>query len=241
MPNPVIGVTTSYGKNKHGHPTIYLLRAYVEALIETGGAPVLIPSDLTKTGLRALYGRLDGVLFTGGGDIALQYFHGEPNPHVDGVELERDRTEFGLLQASLSDGKPFLGICRGLQVINVGMGGTLYSHLSDQMPGALKHDFSRGHPRSYLAHPVVLEPGTRLVGILGENSVSVNSLHHQGVKDMAPGLTAAGFASDRLLEALELPDHPYGLAVQWHPEWLMDQPATQRLFRSFVEAAGKKR
>jgi len=92
-----------------------------------------------------------------------------------------------------------------------------------------------------LAHPVVLEPGTRLVGILGENSVSVNSLHHQGVKDMAPGLTAAGFASDRLLEALELPDHPYGLAVQWHPEWLMDQPATQRLFRSFVEAAGKKR
>jgi len=241
MTNPVIGVTTSYGKNKHGNPTIYLLRAYVEALIESGGAPVLIPSDLTGAGLQAIYDRLDGLLFTGGGDIALEYFQGEPNSHVDEVELDRDRTEFGLLQASISSGKPFLGICRGLQVINVGMGGTLYSHIHDQLPGAIEHDFSPGHPRSYLAHSVVLEPATRLAGILGENAVSVNSLHHQGVKEMAPGLKAAGFAPDGLLEALELPDHPYGLAVQWHPEWLRDQVATQRLFRSFIEAAGNRK
>jgi len=241
MRNPVIGVTTSYGKNKQGSPTIYLLRAYVEALIETGGAPVLIPSDLTETGLQAMFDRLDGVLFTGGGDIAPEYFHGEPNPHVDEVELDRDRTEFGLFRASISSGKPFLGICRGLQVINVGMGGTLYSDIADQLPGAIQHNYSPGHPRNYLAHPVAMEAGARLTGILGESLLPVNSLHHQGVKEIGQGLQAAGFAPDGLLEALELPDHPYGLAVQWHPEWLRDQPAAQRLFRSFVEAAGGKR
>jgi putative glutamine amidotransferase len=237
---PVIGVTTSFGKNKQGLPTIYLLRAYVEALLESDGAPLLIPSDLTSEGLKAVYDRLDGVLFTGGGDIALHYFRGEPNPHVLEVEGERDQTEFDLLRASISSGKAFLGICRGLQVINVGLGGTLFSHISDQLPGAVQHDYSLGHPRTYLAHRVTIESGSRLSRILGESSLPVNSLHHQGVNEIAPGLKAAGFAPDGLLEALELPDHPYGLAVQWHPEWLRGQAATQRLFRSFVEAAANK-
>ncbi len=239
MFHPIIGVTTYQGKDDKDLPIVALLRAYVDALIQAGGVPVLIPSSLSAETRQTLYGRIDGILFTGGGDMAVDRFGGEPHLRVYGVDVERDSIELSLLDALVHDKKPFLGICRGFQMVNVGLGGTLYTHIEDQMPGALKHDYYPDFPRTYLAHKVKVDSGTRLVNILGEADLFVNSLHHQGVKDVSEALNPVAFAPDSLVEAVELPNHPFGIAVQWHPEWLTDQLSTQRLFQAFVEAAGK--
>jgi putative glutamine amidotransferase len=237
MAYPIIGVTTYQGKNDNGLPIVTLLGAYIDALVQAGGVPVLIPSRLTDEIRRSLCGRLDGILFTGGGDIALDRFNGEPHPSVDNVDLERDSIELSLLDTLVHGEKPFLGICRGFQLINIGLGGTLYTHIEDQMPNALKHDFYPSFPRNHLAHKVIIVGGTHLANILGETRLSVNSLHHQGAKVIPSALKPAAYALDGLVEAVEIPNHPFGIAVQWHPEWLTNQPATQRLFRAFVEAA----
>jgi len=237
MAYPIIGVTTYHGKNDEGFPIVALLRAYVDALVQAGGTPLLIPSSLTDGALWALYGHLDGILFTGGGDIALDRFNGLPHPRVANVDIERDSIELALLDAVMRDEKPFLGICRGFQVINVGLGGTLYTHIEDQIPGALKHDYSPNFPRTYLAHKIRVEGGSYLANILSETDLSVNSLHHQGAKDVSAALKSTAYALDGLVEGVELPNHPFGIAVQWHPEWLTDQLATRRLFHAFVVAA----
>lgn len=235
---PIIGITTSEEVNSNGFPVVRLNRAYVDAVQGAGGVPVLIPSSLAKNGWEALYLHLDGVLFAGGGDIAIERFGGQPHPKVDLVDLPRDAVELDLLEAVRSDGKPFLGICRGCQLLNVGLGGTLYTHIADQMPGALQHCLSDDQ-HHVLVHEVRIEEGTLAAQVFGEPILKVNSHHHQGIKDLADGLRVAGRSPDGLVEAVELPDHPFGLAVQWHPEWLTDQLVTRQLFQAFVDASSK--
>jgi putative glutamine amidotransferase len=236
--NPLIGITTYQSKNIYGQPTIDLQQSYVRAVMQAGGVPVLIPSLIAEDGWDAVYSRLDGILFSGGGDIALEHFAGDPHPRIDDVEPERDSVELKMVQAAVSDGKPFLGICRGCQVVNVALGGTLYTHIPDQLPNALDHSYP-GNMRTVLVHEVKIEEGTQVAEIYGEPIIKVNSLHHQGLKDIAPVLRVAGRAPDGLVESVELPDHPFGVAVQWHPEWLTDQQPTRNLFRKFVESAGE--
>jgi len=235
----IIGITTNHSVNVYGQPTVMLMQSYVRAVMQAGGVPVLIPSLIAEDGWDALYGRLDGLLFSGGGDIGLEHAPGEPHPRIADVDPARDSVELKLVHAAASDGKPFLGICRGCQVVNVGLGGSLYTHIPDQLPHALDHSYP-GNMRTVLVHEVKIEEGTRLAEIYGEPIIKVNSLHHQGLKDIAPSLRVAGHAPDGLVEAVELPDHPFGLAVQWHPEWLTDEESTRNLFRKFVEAAGNK-
>ncbi len=239
MSTPVIGLTTYNGENKYRHPIAALTQKYIAAVNDAGGVSVLIPSGANTESLRALLGRLDGILLTGGGDIAIERFNGESHARVDGVDLDRDALEFFILQAAAESGKPFLGICRGFQMVNVALGGTLYTHIQGQLPGAIKHDYDSGSQRQFLAHAVHVEKTSSLAGVLGEPVLKVNSLHHQGAKDLAPALKPAAHAPDGLVEAVELPGHPFGMAVQWHPEWLTDQPVTQRLFRAFVAASGR--
>lgn len=233
---PLIGITTNNTTNSYGQPIVMLQRSYVKAVMDAGGVPVLIPSLIAEEGWDALYSRLDGILFSGGGDISLDYFRGDPHPRIDDVDLERDSVELKMVQAAASDGKPFLGICRGCQIVNVALGGTLYTHIPDQLPNALDHDYP-GNKRTVLVHEVKIEEGTHVAEIYGDPIIKVNSLHHQGLKDIAASLRVAGHAPDGLVEAVELPDHPFGLAVQWHPEWLTDQESTKNLFRKFIEAA----
>jgi putative glutamine amidotransferase len=235
---PLIGITTYQAFNEYGQERILLQKAYAKAVMNAGGVPVLIPSMIADDGWDAVYSRLDGILFSGGGDIALENSPGEPHLRITEVDLARDSGEMKLVNASASDGKPFLGICRGAQVVNVALGGTLYTHIPDQLPNALDHSYP-GDMRTVLVHEVKIEEGTRIAEIFGEPILKVNSLHHQGLKDIAPSLRVAGHAPDGLVEAVELPDHPFGLAVQWHPEWLTDQEPTRNLFKKFVEAAGK--
>jgi len=233
---PLIGITTTQAKTVYGQPTVMLMQSYIHAVIGAGGVPVLIPSMLAEDGWDAVYSRLDGILFSGGGDIGLEYSPGAPHPRIDEVDPVRDSIELKLVQAAAADGKPFLGICRGCQVMNVALGGTLYTHLADQLSNALDHSYP-GNMRTVLVHEVQIDEGTHIAEIFGEPIIRVNSLHHQGLKDIAPSLRVAGHAPDGLVEAIELPDHPFGLAVQWHPEWLTDQAPTRNLFRNFVQAS----
>jgi putative glutamine amidotransferase len=236
---PVIGITTSEGTNPDGLPAILLLQAYANAILQAGGVPALIPSMLAEKGWDILYDRLDGVMFSGGGDIAPEYFNGQDHPRIAGIEPLRDSIEMSLLRVVVNDGKPFLGICRGIQTVNVGLGGTLYEHLGEQFPREIDHTYPTTM-RTTLVHQVKIEEGTQIADVVGEPILKVNSLHHQGLRDIAPGLRVTGYAPDGLVEAVELPGHPFGIAVQWHPEWLTDQQPTRNLFKAFVEAAGSK-
>lgn len=238
MKHPLIGITSSVGKNKDDHPTVYLLQAYVDAIQNAGGIPVIIPNSIATTEWDVLYQRLDGILFSGGGDIQTDLFNGSDHPLVDGVEPARDATEMAFLRAAATDGKPFLGICRGAQLMNVALGGTLYTHIHDQFSGQIQHDYP-GNRRKALVHPVNVNEDSHAAEIFGETLLHVNSLHHQGLKDIAPNLNAVAHAPDGLVEMVELPDHPYALAVQWHPEWLTDQEPMRKLFQSFIHAARK--
>lgn len=238
MPKPLIGITTRNGKDGDGHPLTALQHTYTRAILQAGGLPILIPSMLQEEDFLDLYSRVAGILFTGGGDVSLEYFNGSNHPRIGEVDQARDLTEISLMRAAVNDGKPILGICRGAQVMNVAFGGTLYTHIHDQLKGALDHDYP-GDLRRVLVHPVRVDETTRSAEIFGETLLNVNSLHHQGLKDIAPGLLATGYAPDGLVEVVEIPDHPYAVSVQWHPEWLTDQIPMQRLFKSFVDASGR--
>jgi putative glutamine amidotransferase len=236
MAYPVIGVTTMRRKTQYGMQISTLAEAYVEALLQAGVCPVLIPNQLPEGAVDTLFSRLDGVVFTGGGDIKTSYYQGEDHPKVGGVEVDRDRVELKLLERAVNDGVPFLGICRGLQLINVGLGGTLYADIADQVPGASKHDYYPDWERDHLAHPVEVDEGTQLAGIIGDGQIEVNSLHHQAVDKVAAGLVVTATAPDGIVEGLELPDHPFGLAVQWHPEWLTAHRRMRALFAAYAAA-----
>ncbi len=237
---PLIGITTSRISHANAqYSTISLMEAYVRAVSTAGGAPLLIPLGLPLEQLDEIYGRLDGILFSGGGDVAPEVFGGTYHPLVGGVDVDRDRVELYLARAAAQDGRPFLGICRGIQLINVALGGSLYTHIADQNPEPLKHDFFPDWPRDYLAHAVRVDADSRLAHILGATSVSVNSLHHQGLQRLAAGLRPVAAAPDGLVEGVEYANHPFGLAVQWHPEWMQEHAPMRALFKAFVDACAR--
>lgn len=237
MPVPVIGVTTSHSQSASGLSLITLTEAYVQALLRAGATPLLIPLGLSSEHLSNLLPRLDGILFTGGGDIHPERYASSMHPLVSEIDPDRDQVELGLFENTLQARLPFMGICRGLQLVNVGLGGTLYEDILDQHPGAQRHQFSGEHPRNFLAHWVNIQEDSRLAEIVQAGSARVNSLHHQGIARLAPGLRPVAFAPDGIIEAVELQGYPFGMAVQWHPEWLPEDPAMAALFRAFVSAS----
>lgn len=238
MSPPLIGITTENRLSPGASPSISVPKAYVEAVVQAGGNPVLLPLGLPEDRLDDCLNLLGGILFSGGGDVDPRLYGGDSHERVGGIDADRDRVELYLLSGVVQAGIPFLGICRGIQLVNVGLGGTLYADIAAGRPGALKHDYYPGWPRDHLAHRVEIEPGSQIRQILGAQIVTVNSLHHQAIDRLAPGLRATAHSPDGLVEAVELAGHPFGLAVQWHPECLPADPAMRALFQSFVRAAG---
>jgi putative glutamine amidotransferase len=237
MGAPLIGLTAARTKNAQGLPMNSVMEAYLSSVVDAGGSPILIPVNLPGEQLHTILSHLDGVLFTGGGDIHPDRYGGEDHPTVNLVDLDRDRVELSLFDQATQAGMPFFGICRGLQVVNVACGGSLYTDIQGLRPGALKHDYFPDWPRQHLAHPIEVNAGSRLAEILGGTNVEVNSLHHQGVERLGPSLKPVAYAPDGIIEAVELPGYPFGLAVQWHPEWLQAYEPMRALFKAFVEAA----
>jgi putative glutamine amidotransferase len=239
-------------------------QTYIHALAKAGAAPLLIPNLTDKTLLRTLYDLLDGLLLSGGEDIDPAHYGETRHEKCGPVSPDRDKVELTLTRWAMDDGKPLLGICRGIQVLNVTLGGSLYQDIQAQVQGAGKHDYRYpGYPRNRLSHPVlspacpersrrvegtaIVAPQTRLAHILGLlNSPCplywVNSSHHQAIKDVAPGLTVAACAPDGIVEAVEAEGHPFAVGVQWHPEELADNDArSHRIFDALVEACQRRK
>jgi putative glutamine amidotransferase len=208
----------------------------VRAVERAGGLPVIVPLGLQPAVLHALLARLDGVLLAGGGDIDPMRYGAGPHPALAGVNAERDEAELSLARWAAAEARPLLGICRGAQVFNVALGGTLYRDIAEH-PGAQRHTYYPGLPYDLRPHPVKIDEDSHLARAIGSPIITVNSLHHQACRQLAPGLRAVAHAPDGLIEAVELPSHPFALAVQWHPECLPDAPEMQRLFEAFVAAA----
>lgn len=237
MKTPLIGLTTERLSIQKPIVTVGAKEAYVRAILKAGGIPLLIPVGLTRSQLRDMFEKLDGIVLVGGGDIEPSRFNGSPHPRVYDVDQERDEMEIELVQMAAQDGKPLLGICRGAQVINVAMGGTLYTDIADQLKGALKHDYFPNYPRDTLAHKVKIMDRTLLEKIIGEDEIQVNSLHHQGLARIGEELRVSAWSPDGLAEAVELLGHPFLMGVQWHPEWLTHHPAHFALIETFIQIA----
>ena len=235
MKTPVIGVTTS--KTSTGELAVQ--HVYTQSIFRSGGIPILLPIGIAEDALTIVTERLDGLLLTGGGDISPQYFGGKPHIRITEDPSGRDEVELGLARLAVRQDLPLLGICRGLQVINVAMGGTLYTDIEDQFSRQIRHDCYPGWPRDYLAHPVDLLPGSKLHAILGKARLEVNSFHHQAIERLAPGLRPTAHAPDGLIEAVEIPGHRFGIGVQWHPECMPDSAEMRALFDAFIQSAMK--
>ena len=240
MPRPLIGVPTGREKSQRffGLPLYIINQTYVRAQEQLGALRLLIPLVLSETTLRGTFARLDGILLPGGEDLDPAHYGAERHPQLGPTDLERDRTELLLTEWALHAGMPLLGVCRGVQVINVACGGTLYQDLHSERPDLDKHDyFPPKFERFRIVHNVEVAADSLLARALGE-SHAVNSMHHQGIATLGKGLRAVGVAEDGLVEAVEMPGLPFVLGVQWHPEELAKTDShSGSLFLEFVRAA----
>lgn len=228
---PLIGITA--GTNDQ-EVYITLSRHFMEPLMVHGAMPVVLPLTDDPALLEDYVRTLDGVLFSGGVDVDPLLFGEQQHPACGAISPMRDAHELTLARILLRTGKPVLGICRGLQLMNIALGGDIYQDLPAQYPGELN-----AHRQKQLAvypsHPVQLKEGSILHRIAGTDTLSVNSLHHQAVKN-AVGWEAVAYAPDGVIEACEKPDHPFFVGVQWHPERLWEKDENARLlFAAFVK------
>jgi len=241
---PIIGVTTqTQDAIPNELPRCWIMgQRYVEVLTSFGAVPWLVPllPDDEAT-LRAIYERLDGVFLPGGADVDPASYGDEKHAACGRTDPARDRTEVALARWAAEDGKPVLAVCRGEQILNVAAGGTLYQDLAAHRDGSIKHDYfpvDGKYTREFLSHPVRVAAGTRLGELLEDDVIEVNSMHHQGIKTLAPGLVASAVAPDGVIEAVEPENGQFMIGVQWHPESLVDSdPRMHRLFTAFTAAA----
>jgi len=236
---PLIGVTTSAERTPKGVDRAFLNAAYIRAIERAGGVPLLLTPFHSPGAIEALWPRLDGILLTGGGDIAPARFTTDPaHPETSLISEERDVLELDLVtRRAVDEGVPLLAICRGLQVLNVAMNGTLHQHVPDVFGATPQH--AQEDMRDARTHAVSVEPGSALARLVGGTELRVNSFHHQAIKDLGEGLTPVAWAEDKLIEAVERPGAPgFVVGVQWHPEELVEvDEAARRLFAALVDAA----
>jgi putative glutamine amidotransferase len=210
---------------------------YLHALEAAGATPMLLHLTSTQPVIDDLYARCDALLFAGGGDVAGHYFGEEHHPNAGAPEVLRDAVELALVRRAAADRLPIAGICRGLQVINIALGGTIYQDLDSQLPTALDHRASSKHPaRAYLAHPLRIAADSWLATRLGTTAIAANTHHHQSLKAIAPGLRVTATAPDGVVEAAEGTGAQFIVAVQCHPEDLWDgaEPRWRGFFDGFV-------
>jgi len=236
---PRIGISVNFEDLGKGRNGMYIGADYTDGVYEAGGLAVVLPFTVDEDVIEEIADDLDGLLLTGGVDVDPAYFGAEPLPGLGEVTPVRDRMEALLIRAMMARKKPILGICRGVQIMNAVLGGTLYQDLPREWKGQLQH--AQKAPRQHMAHAVEVVGGTRLAAIYEDQTVPVNTFHHQAVAKVAPGFVACAHSSDGLVEAIEKPGDPFVLGVQWHPENLWRVHAGhRRLFAQFVEATARQ-
>ena len=227
----IIGVTPHY------EPAMqtYMMRAnYLSSVSAAGAVPAIMPALIDE--VDRLADTFDGYLFIGGPDVHPSLYGQPLRTYCGDISDARDEFEIAMLKAVLARKKPVLAICRGIQVMNVALGGTLYQDLFMEHPSCINHSMER--PYNRMAHDVILTSGEPLAELLGREKLGVNSCHHQAIRTLAPGLKEMARSTDRLIEAVYLPDQPFAWGVQWHPEHttLVDE-ASLSIFKALVDAA----
>jgi putative glutamine amidotransferase len=240
---PLVGVSTSEVRSPgdrqpvaQGEPPrteLALGERYLDAIRVAGGMPVIL-APVQADSVEELIGRLDAVCLSGGPDLHPSAYGTLPHDELGPTEPALDEFELALARAAVARGIPVLGICRGMQVLNVAMGGSLHQHLPDH-EGGVEHRQQR--PSGQPTHRVTLGRASRLTKVIGRRYVEVNSFHHQGLHAIGKGLAIAGHAPDGHVEAIEAPGRRFTFGVQWHAECLVDRPEHLALFRGLIRAA----
>ncbi len=236
---PIIGITTSgrsegYVQSKHYDEYYSTPAQYIDAVRRAGGTPLLIPPG--GDDFDAILALVDGVVITGGTDVDPQQYNGNTeNPNLYPADKERDSGEIGLAKHLINEKQtPLLCVCRGIQVLNVATGGTLHEHILD----IRDEDIHRSPEGIWTLQEVAIESGSLSANVMGTTQVKTTSGHHQAIKDLGEGLRVVGTAPDGIIEAVEMPDHPWLIGVQWHPEVTAMKDSTQQaLFDALVEQA----
>ena len=243
---PLIGISCSMGQaiysmTQDNPPQLQhrLGDSYVKAIMQAGGIPILLPNSTDLSCVEEIAAGLDGFLLSGGGDVDPTLFGERATAQLGAVTPRRDDFELALARYVMNETeKPVLGICRGIQVMNVAMGGTLHIDLPSE--GKLCHSMGM-YPRNVRTHDVNVTTGTRMAEIMDGTESRVNSFHHQAIRDVADCFTVSTVSvPDNVVEAVEIPGERFVVGVQWHPEELTEFPEARNLFRRFVEAAAKK-
>ncbi|MCO5202964.1 MAG: gamma-glutamyl-gamma-aminobutyrate hydrolase family protein [Chloroflexi bacterium] len=236
---PLVGVTAATAFDSRGFERASLNLSYLRALEVAGAVPLVLTPGMGREQLEAALGRCSGLVLSGGGDVEPGRYGQPPHESIIGVSEARDELEFAAIETAERAGLPVLAICRGMQVLNVALGGTLLQDISSMVEGALAHSVQE--PCHGPAHGVEVAAGSRLAGIVGGGRVEVNSRHHQAVGRLGEGLVVTARTADGIIEAIEAPGARFVVGVQWHPEDMAGHPgigeSADRLFAAFVDAA----
>lgn len=234
MPSPRIGITLDYETSQtYSKLPWYAVREnYCSSVSDHGALPLPLPHGVEQ--VEEYLDLIDGLIITGGAFDVPPHYYGGGTAHETVVTKDRRTAfEFAVTRGALSRGLPILGICGGEQLLNVVLGGTLIQHIPDSIAGALEHE--QKNPRTEPGHVVQVQPGTLLARITGETQLAVNTAHHQAVDKPAPGVHVSAVAEDGVIEAIEYPQHPFCLGVQWHPEYYVCE-GDRKIMQAFVQA-----
>lgn len=234
MTKPLIGIGSDIYIKPGERDRAFAYTTYVEALRRAGAIPVIVPPQPENA--RDLVAALDGIVLAGGYDCDPALYGEKRHPSVEPMDSRRQEGDLSLAKIARESGIPTLGICLGMQMINVAAGGTLVQDIASEVETEIEH---ASDPEDRARHDVLIEQNTRLSSILGENEINVNSSHHQSVRSLGRGLNVTAHAPDGVIEGLEDPKHPFYVGVQWHPEDMPAAESAARIFRAFVEAARK--
>lgn len=238
MPKPLVALTASSkaATSPSKYSRVRVNEAYVRALQSVGLVPLVVPPTLSPDEARAVVACVSGVVLSGGEDIDPAHYGAARHAATQKPKPERDATELALVEAARDARRPLLGICRGLQLLNVALGGTLVQDLGMLRPSEIGHSLESS--RTHRVHAVTVLSGSRLAAATGTLDIDVNSIHHQGVDQLAPSLRATAYAPDGVVEAVETTGDWWTLAVQWHPEelWMDAKPWDRAIFQTFAQA-----
>ncbi|MBE6038269.1 MAG: gamma-glutamyl-gamma-aminobutyrate hydrolase family protein [Anaerofustis stercorihominis] len=236
MKKPLIGISPILDNENDPYQ---MLPNYMRSIEHAGGAVFMLPITEDEDEIVSLVSVLDGILLTGGVDVSPTLYGEEIMPYCEKLVDLRDRSETALMKEAVKQNKPVMGICRGMQFLNVFFGGTLYQDIPTLCPSDIRHRVL--DPKERAAHTVTAIEGTPLFDMVENKTFNVNSRHHQGVKKLAPCFKAMATSEEGLVEAIYMPENPNIFAVQWHPEYFyMDDPVSQALFRALVNASKNK-
>jgi putative glutamine amidotransferase len=241
--SPIIGISATLLRIESGslmgRERVAVGHDYVEAIRIAGGVPLVLPIVEEKEIIQQQLQCLDGLLLSGGYDICPIFYGEEPARGLEAIRPDRDLYEIQLLQMAKALQKPILGICRGLELMNVALGGTLYQDIDQSMPSALQHN-QKARPEE-ATHTVTLLPNTKLQQIMEKEVLLTNSFHHQAIKDLAPELRANAHTKDGIIEGIEGRESHFILGVQWHPELMVGKHShMMKIFYAFIEAARRR-